>query len=72
VISVPLELYHKLEQAEKDKLTAPFAVRIELLQSIRIARRQFHDAPDNIDAQRSVSRAKPTFERPHEDMAQRP
>jgi hypothetical protein len=52
VISVPLEPYYKLEQAAKDKWTTLFAVRIELLQSIRIARRQFYDAPDNIDAQK--------------------
>ena len=60
---MPLELHHKLEQAAKDKLTAHFAIRIELMQPIRIARRQFHDAPHNIDAQRLVNRAKATFER---------
>jgi hypothetical protein len=69
---VPLELHHKLEQAAKDKLTEHFAIRIELLQPIRIGRRQFHDAPDNIDTQRFVNRAKATVERPHEDAAQRP
>jgi hypothetical protein len=56
VLSVPLEPHHKLEQAAKNKWTTPFAVRMKLLQSIRIARRQFHGGPANIDVQGSASR----------------